>query len=137
MTTANRQAKRDAAWEEQKVAWRCPAYRPHADTRGACDACGTSLTGRKTVWCGRACEAEWLRQHQWTVARSAALRLAGRRCTHDGCDVTVALEVNHIEPRRGRGYGLSCAHHQDNLEVLCHQHHLERTAAQRAAGLLG
>lgn len=38
-------------------------------------------------------------------------------------------------PVRGGGYGDGCAHHQDNLEVLCHACHVEATARQRAAGL--
>lgn len=29
------------------------------------------------------------------------------------------LEVNHIVPRNGGGYGRGCHHHLDNLETLC------------------
>jgi hypothetical protein len=45
--------------------------------------------------------------------------------------------VNHINPRNGAGYGPGCHHHLNpdkkgvgGLEVLCHAHHAEVTAAQ-------
>lgn len=44
-----------------------------------------------------------------------------------------SVEVNHIDPRRGRGYRSGCGHHLQNLETLCHRHHVEVTAAQRRA----
>lgn len=43
------------------------------------------------------------------------------------------LEVNHIAPRNGQGYGWGCAHHLDGLETLCHQHHVEVTRDQAVA----
>lgn len=42
----------------------------------------------------------------------------------------VRLEVNHIDPRRGGGYGPGCWNHLDNLETLCHRCHLDVTAEQ-------
>jgi hypothetical protein len=47
------------------------------------------------------------------------------------CGATENLEVNHIDPLVGRGYSMSCYHHQDNLEVLCHDCHVVVTNAQR------
>ena len=47
----------------------------------------------------------------------------------------VALEVNHIEPRRGGGYAHGCHHHQANLETLCHRCHARVTARQQRARL--
>lgn len=44
-----------------------------------------------------------------------------------------SVEVNHIDPRRGRGYHSGCGHHLQNLETLCHRHHVEITASQRRA----
>jgi hypothetical protein len=41
------------------------------------------------------------------------------------------LEVNHIDPRRGRGYAMGCHHHLDRLETVCHPCHVEITHAQR------
>lgn len=44
------------------------------------------------------------------------------------------LEVNHIEPRRGGGYGQGCHHHLSNLETLCATPcHAGVTAEQRRA----
>lgn len=42
------------------------------------------------------------------------------------------LEVNHIEPRNGKGYRPGCHHHLDNLETLCHPCHVAITNEQRA-----
>lgn len=43
----------------------------------------------------------------------------------------LAPEVNHIEPRSGKGYGMGCHNHADNLETLCHSCHVEVTESQR------
>lgn len=40
-------------------------------------------------------------------------------------------EVNHITPVDGRRESTSCKHHADNLELLCHQCHVEFTSADR------
>jgi 5-methylcytosine-specific restriction endonuclease McrA len=48
----------------------------------------------------------------------------------------LAPEVNHIEPRRGRGYNLGCHNHAENLETLCHACHLDVTKSQRGSGPL-
>lgn len=45
-----------------------------------------------------------------------------------------SLEVNHIVPRWGRGYGFGCHNHTANLSTLCHRCHVETTKAQRAFG---
>lgn len=42
------------------------------------------------------------------------------------------LEVNHIDPRVGRGYGWGCWNHSANLETLCHAHHVDETRRQAA-----
>lgn len=42
------------------------------------------------------------------------------------------LEVNHIEPRVGRGYNAGCHHHLANLETLCHGCHVAETTRQGA-----
>jgi len=44
---------------------------------------------------------------------------------------TCLLEVNHIVPRRGGGYGAGCHHHLDGLETLCRRCHAMVTAHQR------
>lgn len=43
----------------------------------------------------------------------------------------VLLEVNHKDPRVGRGYDKGCAHHLDGLETLCHPCHVIETNKQR------
>ena len=73
--------------------------------------------------------------HVWSVARDVALRRDGGACVVPGCGSMERLEVNHIEPLAGRPRSESCMHHQDNLETLCHEHHLLATAAQRERGL--
>lgn len=45
------------------------------------------------------------------------------------------LEVNHIEPRCGRGYGWGCHNHLSNLETLCHGCHVLVTREQKRARL--
>ncbi len=48
-------------------------------------------------------------------------------------ELACSVEVNHIEPRLGAGYGSGCHHHLDRLETLCHRHHALVTADQRRA----
>jgi hypothetical protein len=114
-----------------EAANRCAEFLPHRAAPGACDRCGTQLTGRQRRWCSRDCEKEWLRQHHWDWARNAAKQRDGQQCVRDGCTTTWALEVNHIEPRVGRGYGFGCHNHLANLETLCRPHHIEVTTQQR------
>lgn len=113
--------------------YQCSEFRPFDGTPGVCVGCGTALTGRKRVWCSRDCEYRWVNQHYWSAARAAAKRRDGQKCVREGCGATTGLEVNHIEPRVGRGYGWGCWNHLSNLETLCHEHHLAVTAEQRAA----
>lgn len=103
---------------------------PFADQPGVCDGCGTKLTGRRTRWCSGECADEWVRQHNWAWARAAAKRRDSHRCVT--CGQTRRLEVNHIEPRVGQGYGWGCWNHLDNLETLCHWCHLAVTKQQVA-----
>ncbi len=76
------------------------------------------------------CAEAWGCNHIWTSARHAAIR-RDRGCVR--CGTPYRLEVNHIEPRNGAGYGNGCWHHQSGLETLCHRHHVEETNRQRAA----
>lgn len=123
-------------------------WKPRRSTKeaGTCGACGKPLVGRNKYFCrsapgtyyevGKSCRANYAVNHFWGEARAEALRRAGGKCRKCGEDVKSerlreGLEVNHIVPRNGGGYGPGCHHHQDNLEALCHQGHLEVTAAQR------
>lgn len=103
---------------------------PFKDEAGVCDACGKQLVGRQQRWCSRECAfVEW-NDHDWNSARKAARKRDGEQCVT--CGSRDRLEVNHIEPRVGQGYGWGCWNHQDNLETLCHDCHVKVTKAQAA-----
>jgi 5-methylcytosine-specific restriction endonuclease McrA len=115
----------------------CLPFRRH---RGCCDACGAPLVGQARRWCRDGCDDVYWTNHRWPRARGAARRRAdigdGRyRCRRCGCG-TRAPEVNHKTPALGAHAHESCAHHQENLEVLCHDCHQAETKRQRAAGEL-
>jgi hypothetical protein len=57
--------------------------------------------------------------HLWRSSDWQALRQA------------CGLEVHHVVPRRGDGYGAGCHHHLDGLETLCHRCHAAITATQQ------
>jgi hypothetical protein len=106
---------------------------------GRCGWCNQTIDGRRrTAWCSDRCRRAFTRNHVWTIARAGARRRAKYTCTRPGCGAgRDDLEVNHIDPRNGGGYADSCAHHADNLEALCHLHHVEVTNAQRLARAAG
>ena len=116
-----------------------PVNRYRGTGNGTCAACGKPLQGKLTWFCRSPawCRDLYLSNHDWGYARAIALRRASPRgrkddavCIRPACD-DERLEVNHIKARNGMGYQLGCHHHQDNLEVLCHSHHLAVTALQR------
>jgi hypothetical protein len=108
---------------------------------GTCGACGRALQGRAIWFCKAtrgdedSCRLRYLRNHDWGYARTEALRRAHHQCRRDATHKG-KLEVNHVTPREGRGYGLGCHHHQEagpdggGLEVLCHDCHLAETTRQ-------
>ena len=124
---------------------------------GTCGTCGAVLTGRSRWFCaGGPCAKNWRRNHQWGVAKAAALKRDGYRCVRLGCGAGPhsnsnqrGVEVNHIAPLASVAHaqGLTtsaalrsrtgCWNHLENLETLCITHHREATAEQRAAGELG
>lgn len=110
-----------------------------------CAWCGEDLRPlvRRRRWCSAACMWAFVGNHFWTDARRAAIRRDGARCTQmvlqsDGttlrCPIRRGLEVNHVIPCLGRHGTGGCHHHLENLETLCHSHHVMETAAQRARG---
>lgn len=118
------------------------SLRPFAGVQGRCDACGATLAGRQSVWCSTECRAAWERNHDWPLARAAALARTLNACERCGVVAhygVTEIEVNHRDPLLGRGYNRSCFHHQDNLEPLCLPCHRAETARQgrdrRAAGV--
>lgn len=125
---------------------KCPLA--SGDAPIGCDWCGKSLlglpkppAGTQRRWCERRCSEAFYENHVWTMARKAALKRDGHACVR--CGTHSNLEVNHIHPlgasmKKGQnGYQTSCLHHLSGLETLCHRHHLEATAQQRADGLIG
>jgi len=189
-------------------------------TEDGCQQCGAELPGRRLKWCSDQCSDAYWSNHDWNMARRAALKRDGWqcvRCGHIGWndvphsvlpltatdkeldpfgtrleDWAIALglldpdaelwsfaydhhsrtvraatdqlpevlttlvdserkrseiftgrarrryrpgahelEVNHIEPRRGRGYHSGCHHHLENLETLCRPCHTDETNRQR------
>lgn len=97
-----------------------------------CQVCGQRLPqGKRSVYCSEKCRRWFERNHVWRKARAAAKRRAKYACKVCGAGREARLEVNHITPLVGAGYGVSCAHHADNLDVLCHEHHLLETSRQR------
>ena len=109
---------------------------------GRCQLCNKLIEStRRRTWCSDKCGREWQRNHIWRFARSAAKRRAKYRCQRPGCSAERRdCEVNHITARQGGGYGPGCHHHLNpdkngvgGLEVLCHAHHAQVTAAQAKA----
>jgi 5-methylcytosine-specific restriction endonuclease McrA len=71
--------------------------------------------------------------HVWKYAREHALsRVSPAACIR--CSNPFRLEVNHIVPLNGDPRTESCFHHQTNLEVLCHDCHVDATNQQRRDG---
>lgn len=128
-----------------------PLLREHV--AGECDRCGKALSGRRKRWCSNHCASwaykEFSKHHDWSAARDATLERDGYKCVRCGAKPAivdppqefppistkplVVLQVNHIEPRRGQGYGRGCHHHLSNLETLCRPCHVVVTNQQRKA----
>ena len=128
-----------APWPTREPCSLLATLLPYADTAGVCDACGKALTGRQQRWCSVDCSRVEAPHHDWNAARRAAKHRDGHKCVQcgapDGLDPRTyrsTLEVNHIVPRVGKGYGWGCWNHLDNLETLCKPCHLVKTKAQAA-----
>ena len=98
--------------------------------RRRCFLCGRwPISTRRHHWCSDACGDLWYRNHQWGGARLAALRRDQYKCVRDP-EHRSMKEVNHIDPRNGRGYHEGCHHHLAGLETLCHPCHVAETTRQ-------
>lgn len=91
--------------------------------------CGIPLPKYRRRWCSDSHAIYHAQNHSWGYARETALKRDGFQCVK--CGSKAWLEVNHIFPRMGRGYGTGCQHHQANLETLCHECHVKITNKQR------
>lgn len=99
---------------------------------GHCQRCSTPLPKYRRRWCSDACGWWWMENHNWNFTRPAALR-RDKGCVK--CGSRENMEVNHIVPRNGRGYGVGCHNHLDGVETLCRKCHVVVTKAQRAERL--
>ena len=95
------------------------------DRPGHCHWCGNPRPSHRRRWCSDDCGRAFYDNHRWAQARQAAKERAGFRCERCGTVPLTGLEVHHrIEVDLAEGYDtLSCAHHQENLEVLCPYDH--------------
>lgn len=118
-------------WSRHSHGGRMCSLLPFQDDVGLCDLCGSPLFGKRRRWCSSYCNKAWVRQHRWTQARRDVVKRDGHRCVT--CGSGDRLEVNHIVPRNGGGYGFGCWHHHSNLETLCHDCHVVVTREQRVA----
>ena len=109
----------------------CPLL---VNEEGLCDWCAAPLTGRRTRWCSRRCNRDYVANHRWTQAKQAAKAEAAHyQCARCRSFVQY-VEVNHIIPCKGKHGTFGCHHHLDNLEVLCKPCHRAVTAEQRENG---
>ena len=99
-----------------------------------CRNCGKPLKGRRRIYCTNNCRYDYYANHKWSSARERARnRVRYYECEH--ChEYFQKVEVNHIVPVRGKRNEWGCHHHQENLEVLCHDCHVAATRKQRAEG---
>ncbi len=131
-------------------------YRADCRPPEGCRNCGVAPSGRRTRYCSNECRWTFESNHFWNAARFAAIdrhsifAIDARSYIVDGirfyrrtaticfrCGERCVPEVNHIVPLNGDRPSFGCMHHRENLNVLCHACHLQVTAEQRAAGLIG
>lgn len=130
---------------------------PYDAAAGHCRVCGDKVAGGRRTWCGTECQEMYERNHYWQLARQAAVKRDKYRCVRCGWSIELGnllptgqyvfwsraillnrgesnwLEVNHIVPLVGAGYGTGCVHHVAGLETLCHKCHVQVTRRQRIA----
>lgn len=114
-----------------------------------CRRCGRTLTGRSRKYCTKRCARIWSQNHFYRRARSECKRLSRIKCgcprvrSHPACancgtcegkllSIGSWLECNHKVARNGIPINdIGCHHHQDVLEMLCHECHLDVSRQQR------
>lgn len=87
--------------------------------RAACDCPDSEFRYRTS-------SGSWRRRPKHSVCR-----VCGKCEPRLVADGKGRLECNHIQPVLGQRRGWSCLNHEDNLEMLCHEDHLEVTRGQR------
>jgi 5-methylcytosine-specific restriction endonuclease McrA len=107
-----------------------------ADADTECPWCGRALPPGRRRWCSDDCRADFVDNHFWSYARARAIERDRSTCQRCGTRRRT-LEVHHVDPRLGQGYGAGCHHHVDMLLTLCHRCHVAETNAQRRQRALG
>lgn len=119
----------------EKMRASCPLI-PWDGTPGFCQWCAKNLKAfkRRRTWCSDRCRDLFEKSHIWSHARAAAKARARGKCLAPKCPAAPdQVDAHHITPLpKGTGYGPSCAHHGDNLEVLCRKH---RRVVEKASGI--
>jgi len=78
---------------------------------------------RRRTWCSEYCKSLFDAQHVWSHAKDLAMIKAQGTCARPGCrEAGPRLAVVHKVPLGKSRYGMSCAHHEENLVVLCSKH---------------
>lgn len=101
------------------------AIAPHFRQRGRCGTCGAAIAEAGSGFCGDECARVFVVNHNWDLARFAAMHRDQHTCTRCGWQATSAdptqdLVVRHLEiPRSGNVRGRGCHQHLDNLETVC------------------
>ena len=106
--------------------------------------CRRPLSKYKRHYCSNRCATLFTINHSWGGTREWAIKFACGMC--ERCRRFIAeyerdymsrtstpglvLEVNHIVPLNGAPRAKTCANHQMNLEVLCHDCHVAETTRQ-------
>lgn len=103
----------------------------HQKTRlpGRCRLCGRKLQGRRSSFCDDTCGRYWGLLHSWGDLSYAVYLRDGERCVLCGKHLPVwsgEAECDHIVPVVEGGGQLG----PDNLQTLCHECHVAKTAAQ-------
>lgn len=114
----------DRFWIYEAKIRDCPVT-PHFQERGRCGTCGVTIAEKGSGFCGDECARVFVVNHNWDLARFAAMHRDHHTCARCGyhtsaADPTQDLVVRHLEiPRSGNVRGRGCHQHLTNLETLC------------------
>jgi len=115
---------------EHDINWARKAARKRDGDR--CVECGGEGRGQRRPWPE---DVKWKNYNRHLAAKHLRLDVPwGEWVLVNECpQYQPWLEVNHIEPRNGQGYGWGCHNHLSNLETLCHDCHVLVTREQKRA----
>lgn len=93
-----------------------------------CRWCNSPLPLRRTRWCSDTCSNQASVNHWFSFGREVIKRDGKKKCKICGRS---PVEVDHITPAFGKHSKASCVHHLSNLQLLCKNHHLQKTRLDR------